>query len=153
MEEIENIEVYNIICDSLGLDPKANNGTLRLPLKPVGIHTPETAPEDPSDPEPSPSPASDAGSDAGSDAIISISPVEASSAADPNVVPPTMIGVDKPEEVSVDRPVVGDETEVAAEDKKFLDWIKGKLGEVKDWFKELGGSGGSEKDAEGESGE
>ncbi|TVY39501.1 putative pyrophosphatase/phosphodiesterase [Lachnellula subtilissima] len=151
VEPFQNIEVYNIICDSLGLDPKANNGTLRLPLKPVGIHTPETAPEDPSDPELSPSPASDAGSDDGSDAIISISPVEASSAADPNVVPPTMIGVDQPEEVSVDRPVVGDETEVAAEDKKFLDWIKGKLGEVKDWFKELGGGG--EKGVEGESGE
>ncbi|TVY89455.1 putative pyrophosphatase/phosphodiesterase [Lachnellula willkommii] len=161
VEPFQNIEVYNIICDSLGLDPKPNNGTLRLPLKPVGIHTPETTPEDPSDPEPSPSPASDAGSDA----IISISPVEASSAADPNVVPPTMIGVDQPEEVSVDvisvdqpvevsvdRPVVGDETEVAAEDKKFFDWIKGKLGEVKDWFKELGGGDG-EKEGEGESGE
>ncbi|TVY57295.1 putative pyrophosphatase/phosphodiesterase [Lachnellula cervina] len=150
VEPFQNIEVYNIICDSLGLDPKPNNGTLRLPLKPVGIHTPETTPEDPSDPEPSPSPASDAGSDA----IISISPVEASSAADPNVVPPTMIGVDQPAEVTVDRPVVGDETEVAAEDKKFFDWIKGKLGEVKDWFKDLGnGDDEKEGESEGDSGE
>lgn len=35
---IENTEVYNIICDSLGIEPKANNGTLRLPLKPIGFH-------------------------------------------------------------------------------------------------------------------
>lgn len=35
---IENIEVYNIICDSLAVEPKANNGTLRLPLKPIGFH-------------------------------------------------------------------------------------------------------------------
>ncbi len=35
----ENIEVYNIICDSIGIEPKANNGTLRLPLKPIGLHT------------------------------------------------------------------------------------------------------------------
>lgn len=63
-----------------------------------------------------------------------------------------MIGVDQPAEVTVDRPVVGDETEVAAEDKKFFDWIKGKLGEVKDWFKDLG-SGDGEKGGEGASGE
>lgn len=34
----ENTEVYNIICDSLAIEPKANNGTLRLPLKPIGFH-------------------------------------------------------------------------------------------------------------------
>jgi hypothetical protein len=49
-----------------------------------------------------------------------------------------MVGVDEPEEFSVDRPVVGDETEVAAEDKKFWDWITEKLGEVKGWFEGLG---------------
>ena len=35
----ENIEVYNIICDSLSIKPKPNNGTLRLPLKPIGLHS------------------------------------------------------------------------------------------------------------------
>lgn len=49
---LENIEVYNILCDSLGVDPVPNNGTLRLPLKPVGLHSDEDAPpvETPSDP-------------------------------------------------------------------------------------------------------
>jgi predicted AlkP superfamily pyrophosphatase or phosphodiesterase len=48
----ENIELYNIICDSIGLTPAPNNGTLRLPLKPVGLHSDiESAPnETPSDP-------------------------------------------------------------------------------------------------------
>lgn len=36
---LENIEVYNIVCDSLGIEPKPNNGTLRLPLKPIGVHS------------------------------------------------------------------------------------------------------------------
>lgn len=36
---LENTEVYNIICDSLAIEPKANNGTLRLPLKPIGLHS------------------------------------------------------------------------------------------------------------------
>ena len=35
----QNTEVYNILCDSLGIEPKANNGTLRLPLKPEGLHS------------------------------------------------------------------------------------------------------------------
>lgn len=27
------------MCDSLGVEPKPNNGTLRLPLKPIGLHS------------------------------------------------------------------------------------------------------------------
>ncbi|PYH78857.1 nucleotide pyrophosphatase family protein [Aspergillus uvarum CBS 121591] len=48
----QNINVYNLICDSLGVTPHPNNGTLRLPLKPVGLHSDEDSPtlEDPSDP-------------------------------------------------------------------------------------------------------
>ncbi|KAL5325226.1 hypothetical protein ACEPPN_006350 [Leptodophora sp. 'Broadleaf-Isolate-01'] len=55
VEPFQNIEVYNIVCDSLNIVPKPNNGTIRLPLKPVGVHTPETSLDEPSDPEPSPS--------------------------------------------------------------------------------------------------
>ena len=39
IQKPENTEVYNIICDSIGIEPKANNGTLRLPLKPIGLHS------------------------------------------------------------------------------------------------------------------
>ena len=48
----QNIEVYNIICDSLGIKPHPNNGTLRLPLKTVGLHSdPDVPPPDmPHDP-------------------------------------------------------------------------------------------------------
>nr|POF12979.1 putative pyrophosphatase/phosphodiesterase [Quercus suber] len=34
----QNTEVYNIICDSLGITPVQNNGTLRLPLVTQGLH-------------------------------------------------------------------------------------------------------------------
>ncbi|KAE8133105.1 alkaline-phosphatase-like protein [Aspergillus pseudotamarii] len=52
VEAFQNINVYNILCDTLGLDPRPNNGTLRLPLKPVGLHSDEDTPtlENPSDP-------------------------------------------------------------------------------------------------------
>ncbi len=48
----QNIEVYNIICDSLGIKPHANNGTLRLPLSTVGLHEDVAVPdlETPHDP-------------------------------------------------------------------------------------------------------
>ncbi|KAJ5900052.1 Type I phosphodiesterase/nucleotide pyrophosphatase/phosphate transferase [Penicillium taxi] len=57
LENFQNIEVYNILCDSLGITPLPNNGTLRLPLKPVGLHSDSNAPvlEIPSDP-PTPTP-------------------------------------------------------------------------------------------------
>ena len=42
LQPFQNIEVYNIVCDSLGLEPHPNNGTLRLPLKPVGLHGDDT---------------------------------------------------------------------------------------------------------------
>lgn len=52
VEVFQNIEVYNILCDSIGVHPKANNGTLRLPFKPNGVHGSdifegEDIPEDP----------------------------------------------------------------------------------------------------------
>jgi predicted AlkP superfamily pyrophosphatase or phosphodiesterase len=52
MKPFQNIELYNIVCDSIGVKPAPNNGTLRLPLKPVGLHTdPDTPPnETPPDP-------------------------------------------------------------------------------------------------------
>merc|ERR1712000_302018 len=52
IEVFQNIEVYNMLCDSVGIQPKPNNGTLRLPLKPVGTHKPEDTPEVPEDPVP-----------------------------------------------------------------------------------------------------
>lgn len=43
--------MYNIVCDSLGIKPIANNGTLRLPLVPIGLHSdlPPTDDDTPSD--------------------------------------------------------------------------------------------------------
>ena len=39
LEAFQNTNVYNIICDSVGITPRPNNGTLRLPLKPIGLHS------------------------------------------------------------------------------------------------------------------
>ena len=46
------MNVYNILCDSMGIEPLPNNGTLRLPLQPIGLHSDEDVPvlEHPLDP-------------------------------------------------------------------------------------------------------
>jgi len=45
VEAFRNMEVYNIICDSLGIDPSPNSGQIRLPFKPVGLHSDDEAPQ------------------------------------------------------------------------------------------------------------
>ena len=40
----QNTEVYNIMCDSLGIVPHPNNGTLRLPLQTDGLHSEDDNP-------------------------------------------------------------------------------------------------------------
>lgn len=50
VEPFQNTEVYNIVCDSLGITPAPNNGTIRLPFKTSGKHDetkPEAVPDDP----------------------------------------------------------------------------------------------------------
>ena len=156
----ENIEVYNIICDSLGINPRPNNGTLRLPLKTIGFHTPNTPIEEPDDPQmpappaipPLPSAVAPSGSpteeEDEANAVISISPIEESSAADPNVNPPSVVGVDNPN-TGVERPVVDDEGNDKSpeeENNDFLRWIKGKLDGFKGWFNSVIGSENDEGD-------
>lgn len=127
----------------MNLNPRPNNGTLRLPLKPIGVHTPGTTPAEPLDPDPSPVPSTTAGegSEEGTN-VISISPIEASSAADPNVVPPHLVGVDpadEEDEMNVDRPVVGDESEMTEDEKTFWEWLQGKLDGWKVWLEGVTG--------------
>ncbi|KAI1360348.1 alkaline-phosphatase-like protein [Xylaria arbuscula] len=52
VEAFQNINVYNILCDSIGMKPMPNNGTIRLPFKVVGLHHEDTAIEQPEDPVP-----------------------------------------------------------------------------------------------------
>ncbi|KAL2816251.1 alkaline-phosphatase-like protein [Aspergillus cavernicola] len=88
VDVFQNINVYNILCDSLGITPHANNGTLRLPLEPSGLHSDGEAPvlDNPSDPPltqtaAAPPPTSSTA------AVASGSPLAASSSAKPEEEP------------------------------------------------------------------
>ncbi|KAH7037508.1 alkaline-phosphatase-like protein [Microdochium trichocladiopsis] len=91
VEPFQNINVYNILCDSIGLEPRPNNGTLRLPLKTIGVHDsdPETALQEVPDPAPE---------DAADGAIMSILPVPSAPSADGQGVeqPGAPVGVSPP---------------------------------------------------------
>ena len=45
----QNTEVYNIVCDSIGIKPHPSNGTLHLPLKTEGLHSDGPKMETPDD--------------------------------------------------------------------------------------------------------
>jgi hypothetical protein len=138
---VENIEVYNIICDSLFITPQPNNGTLRLPLKPVGLHSdPDSLPLE-TPPDPSSSVASDAdGKEVPTSPSTMPQPIETASQLAEISRP---VGVDNVGD-GIPRPVVEDEnqmdeTEEINKLKEIWDYI---LGKITDFFKNGGKNGG-----------
>lgn len=126
--QLENIEVYNILCDSIGLTPAPNNGTLRLPLKPVGLHDETTAIEVPSDPVTSytitptstpPTPAS-------------TSTPSKSLGVDPVITGDTSgsVGIDLPKEPGLEEEADEELLEAA---KDWWEWAKDEFGKAWSW--------------------
>ncbi|KAL7800023.1 alkaline-phosphatase-like protein [Trichoderma ceciliae] len=132
VDVFQNIEVYNLLCDSLGLTPKPNNGTLRLPLKPIGTHASEDEPKVPEDP------------------VASYSTVSASSPAAktkaierPSVAPePTTSSIVLPKPHSTSSEAAGTTTHKPQEETKGdqdeeqdpSDSLKDKVKGIWDWF-------------------
>ena len=159
----ENIEVYNMLCDSVGIAPAPNNGTLRLPLKPIGLHDdPSTNVLDtPADPvqethtistAPAPEPTNP----------VQANPVTTSSAE--LAAPTVAVGVDQPvpqpqptdQHSGSDSDDSGsdsdsdsdsddeDDAESAADKVKgFWDWFTGKVGK---WWGKVTGKEGDEEE-------
>ncbi|PGH08464.1 hypothetical protein AJ80_07863 [Polytolypa hystricis UAMH7299] len=119
VDVFQNTEVYNILCDSLEIKPAPNNGTLHLPLKPVGLHSDPDAPplEIPPDPPIS-----------ASMQTHGPSPIPTSSSASPT----TTSG---PKSTRPAGSEDGEDTDTDDEDKVLGLWDKfrGKIEELKDW--------------------
>lgn len=115
---VENTEVYNIICDSLYIVPRPNNGTLHLPLKPIGLHS-----EDPN-------PADDVPVDFSTDAenkssLTAPAPLLTSISADESSAAPTSSVISNGEEADED-----------SEDKELSEWwayVISKIEAAKAW--------------------
>lgn len=152
MDVFQNIEVYNIVCDSLGITPHPNNGTLRLPLRPVGLHGDDGAPAEdvPQDPpeeavNPFIAPVPVFSSLPVAVANVSTSMVTSTIAATEALTVPQMSDtLDGGTAPVPTRPVVSDggkgkEDAVQDGDKiaTWWAWLTGKLQGTKEWVEEL----------------
>ncbi|SPN99740.1 related to nucleotide diphosphatase [Cephalotrichum gorgonifer] len=70
IDPFQNIEVYNMLCDSVGIIPASNNGTMRLPLRPLGLHGADDFAEPVYDPTPT--------AGGGTTKLIGVDPVDPS---------------------------------------------------------------------------
>ncbi|GAP91802.1 putative type I phosphodiesterase nucleotide pyrophosphatase [Rosellinia necatrix] len=159
VETFQNINVYNILCDSINMEPMPNNGTLRLPLKVVGLHNDEMTIEQP-DEDPAPISTSTTIVEDAATAILTTSTLS-------SIPPPThsstkgsmaSVGVDpvtdepkrptrpaKPEKTNEPQPTEGsqqdssDKPETPDESKASSWWdsVKEGFGWVKDKFHEI----------------
>ncbi|KAH0536002.1 hypothetical protein FGG08_007101 [Glutinoglossum americanum] len=152
VDVFQNIEVYNIVCDSLFITPRPNNGTLRLPLKPIGLHSdPDSLPlETPPDPFPS----------TGGDGNDQEDPASASTQLQPIETTSLPTEISKP--IGVDNPSDDIPTPAAEDEKNQMDEIEKEENRLKkiwnyiivtltDFFNNEGKTGGDVK-AGGESG-
>lgn len=144
-----------MLCDSIGLEPSPNNGTLRLPLKPVGLHDEVPAIEVPSDPvtsytiTPTPTP------------TLTPSPSVPAVGVDPVVTGDvsTPVTVDIPQDIGeggdTDANAPPNSTGDAAKD--FWDWAKDEFGKAWSWtsgkagevWDKIKGGDGTEKETQG----
>jgi hypothetical protein len=143
-KKTENIELYNIVCDTLKLTPAPNNGTLRLPLKPVGHHN-DTSPlssedESPEDPVPAyPSPSTLPSSDMAS--MLSTFDSIAASASGLDDTSPSMDEApvvtpqptDGAKDGGKDELKKGKEKEKEKEKESWWEWLTHKADGVKEW--------------------
>ncbi|KAI5268909.1 Phosphodiest-domain-containing protein [Aureobasidium subglaciale] len=125
LEPFQNIEVYNLVCDSIGVVPNPNNGTLRLPLKPIGLHgsmPPNDLPEDM--PE-------DSSNSIEVSTVITLGALSSNQASRPTIA--------TTDAAAPTRPVIHDDVSQEDEDNNgkdtnlWWDWVKGKLDGAKDW--------------------
>jgi predicted AlkP superfamily pyrophosphatase or phosphodiesterase len=159
VQEFQNTEVYNIVCDSLGLEPKPNNGTIRLPFKTKGQHdfssepeVPEDLPSDDDLPPEVPNLNNDLNfptqvqPDHGPTATATkLGPIEPFQPIPPDPpARPTQPG----KEDGPKRPVVQDGEKTDPDDvEDWWGWVKGKVEEVKEWLEE---NFGKDKDGKGD---
>lgn len=156
---IENTEVYNVLCDSVGIAPAPNNGTIRLPFKPIGLHSDPV--ENPMDPVGATrisliTSISETTSSAPTRSIL-VNPVSTSSdpvAASPSA-PPKSSGVDLPQAQPTGGQPEGEDDQSDGEGgeeqndggsgvKGFWDWFTGKVSHW--WDKVKGATSGAESE-------
>ena len=135
LEVFQNIEVYNIVCDSVGVEPKANNGTLRLPLQPVGLHGTLPPGEIAEDPAPT---LTSAGTTVTA-GVLNLNPATPAQSTVASALDPLsrLSQTDEPASLPTPlTPVMHDEPN-KDDGVMWWTWAKGKLEGAKDWAADL----------------
>ncbi|KAK0655791.1 alkaline-phosphatase-like protein [Cercophora newfieldiana] len=155
VDVFQNTEVYNVLCDSVGIAPAPNNGTIRLPFKTIGLHSDPI--ENPADPVKPVTTSTSAVASSPSTKSILVDP--ATTVPGPTTAPSKSLGVDPPQAHPTDQPdSEGDQSDGKDGEKKggvgsavsgFWDWFTGK---VSHWWDKVKGapspSGEKESDPE-----
>ncbi|OTA99462.1 hypothetical protein M426DRAFT_325119 [Hypoxylon sp. CI-4A] len=127
VETFQNINVYNILCDSIGMKSMPNNGTLHLPLNVVGLHDPDTVLEEPADPVPVETASEDVAT-----GTMSILPVSTHYTESTQLIQPTQPSAAQPSSTVGVNPVADAPGEPQNDDKhsswwhNTWDWVKDK---------------------------
>ena len=132
---LENIEVYNLICDSLNIKPSPNNGTLHLPLHPVGLHSdPDAPPLDvPDDP-----PVSSSSISAGVSVSLSTSATASSTEIWTRPAPVhTTSSPATPSSSGVSQNIEDGQDGEGKNGKSWWKYLKDKIDALKEWAKAL----------------
>ncbi|KAI8966409.1 Phosphodiest-domain-containing protein [Daldinia sp. FL1419] len=148
VEVFQNINVYNILCDSIGMKAMPNNGTLHLPLQIVGLHDPETVLEEPADPV-KPETTSTADVVTGAMSILPVETISEVVGAQPSMTvgvdPIPEPVVDEPQEQSppsedADKPEDDDKNEESSKSwwESTWGWVKDKFDGLVDKVKGIG---------------
>ncbi|KAF7193393.1 putative pyrophosphatase/phosphodiesterase [Pseudocercospora fuligena] len=120
LRPFQNTEVYNILCDSLGIEPRPNNGTIRLPFQTDGLHDFEAFVPEPDDPPP-------------------IDHIDASILLPPPVIPADGSSFNPPvPEAAIDD---GDGTQDGTVNGTWREWFNDKIQEFKQWASGVFGKG------------
>lgn len=142
VDAFQNTEVYNIVCDSLGLEPKHNNGTIRLPFTVSGLHDAETIdlPEDLDDfeivhPLLPPEIPKIVGMPSTEAAVV----VATSSEPAVSETSSPAIATSEPEDVGDGDDDAADQ-QASSNTSSWLEWVNGKFQAVKDWATDKFGS-------------
>lgn len=142
LEPFQNTAVYNLVCDSLGITPKPNNGTLRLPLKPIGMHDaapPKDLPDDFVDDVPVAQAAPSATATSVALMMEGEAATTATTALDAEGETAATATTTESDPAAATRPTVHDGLSQEAEDQDkknynhWWEWIHGKFDGVKDW--------------------
>ena len=116
-----------MLCGSLGITPAPNNGTLHLPLKPLGIHALGDFDEPVNDP-------------ALSDAETATKGAGQSIGVDPvSVIRTTAASDESPTSAPSSKPTEAEETEKDDDDSSALEDAKSTMMSFWDWLKEKTG--------------